>query len=65
MIVSLATVFQHPLGVGYDAFYAARNAFGSGLVAASLLAYAAVYGIIPWLQSLLETTVTKFENIIP
>ena len=49
MIVSLATVFQHPLGVGYDAFYAARNAFGSGLVAASLLAYAAVYGIIPWL----------------
>ena len=43
MIVSLATVFQHPLGVGYDAFYAARNAFGS------LLAYAAVYGIIPWL----------------
>lgn len=64
MIVSLATVFQHPLGVGYDAFYAARNAFGSGLVAASLLAYAAVYGIIPWLivLGMIFTPVFRYQR---
>ena len=64
MMISLATVFQHPLGVGYDAFYAARNAFGSGLVAASLLAFAAVYGIIPWLivLGMIFTPVFRYQR---
>ncbi len=48
MIVCLDIMMKHPLGVGYDQFTLMKNAYASGLVAASLMQFPAVFGIIPW-----------------
>ena len=43
---SLSLIINNPFGVGYDVF---NNGLESGLVAASLVSFAAVFGIISWI----------------
>lgn len=46
--VCLDIMSKYPLGVGYDRFNIMRDAYGFELVAASLMQFPAVFGIIPW-----------------
>ncbi|VWM24755.1 O-antigen ligase like membrane protein [Collinsella intestinalis] len=46
--VCLRLIIDNPLGVGYDVLFATAASSGDGLVAAAFVAYAAVYGLIPW-----------------
>ena len=48
MMVCWNIMMNYPLGVGYDRFALMKNAYGDGLVAASLMQFPAVFGIIPW-----------------
>lgn len=52
IIVSLDVISKNPFGIGADALAVQKLAYGDGLVAASFFAFAAVYGIIPWLAVL-------------
>ena len=52
ILVSISVIIKHPLGIGYDAFQSVKNEFGTGLVAASFVSFAAIYGIIPWIITL-------------
>ncbi|MDF2544552.1 MAG: Uncharacterized protein K0S47_4270 [Herbinix sp.] len=67
IIVSLASVIKHPLGVGYDTLNVLKKEYASGLVAASVVAFAAVYGIIPWIISMYMVfkPVMKYEKLVP
>lgn len=49
MIVCLNIMMNYPLGVGYDRFTLMKNSYASGLVAASLMQFPAVFGVLPWL----------------
>ena len=62
ILVSLSTVINHPLGVGHDVFDAYKNSFGSGLVAASFVSFAAVYGIIAWLTIIVAIFYPVFKT---
>lgn len=66
IIVSLASIIKHPLGVGYDTLNVLKDEYASGLVAASVVAFAAVYGIIPWLISMYMVfkPVIKYEKLL-
>lgn len=46
ILYCLDMIVKHPLGVGYDVFNSGMNA---EMVAASLLSFACIYGIITWL----------------
>lgn len=48
IMVCLDVMSKYPLGVGYDRFTLMRDSYGEGLVAASLMQFPAVFGIIPW-----------------
>ncbi|MGQ5427009.1 hypothetical protein ACULPM_08255 [Thermophilibacter sp. ZX-H3] len=49
----ISTILSNPLGVGYDRLFQLASGFGGGgLVAASLVQFGAVYGIIPWIAAL-------------
>ena len=48
MVVCLDIMARYPLGVGYDQFTIMKDAYGAELVAASLLQFPAVFGILPW-----------------
>lgn len=66
IIVSITSVIQHPLGVGYDRFNQLKDLYADGLVAASVASFAAVYGIIPWMISMYMVfwPVFKYEKIL-
>lgn len=49
----ISTIMSNPLGVGYDRLYQLAAGYGGGgLVAASLVQFGAVYGIVPWIAAL-------------
>lgn len=48
MVVCLDIMAKYPLGVGYDRFTIMKDSYGAELVAASLMQFPAVFGIIPW-----------------
>lgn len=64
IIVGINQIIECPFGVGMDAFTIAKKEYGDGLVAASLISFAAIYGIIPWFIMLfmLFNPVSKNEN---
>lgn len=47
--VGLDSIRSNPFGVGYDRLFSLAGAYGEGLVAASLVSYGAVYGVVSWL----------------
>ena len=48
LIASLQSLLKHPLGIGYDNFFA-LSSYNSEMVAASIASFAAIYGLIPWI----------------
>ena len=57
-------IFRNPLGVGYDVFNAGQE---TAMVAASLLSFACVYGVITWAAVLiwiLAPVVSKEKAIV-
>lgn len=65
ILLGLSTIFRHPLGVGYDSFTAMMNSYGEGLVAASIIRFAAIFGLIPWIiiMVLVFKPLFKYERI--
>lgn len=49
IVVSVRSLLTHPFGVGYDQLFELSRVQGEGLVAASLVSFGAVYGLVPWL----------------
>lgn len=49
IIVSLQSVLEHPLGIGFDQFVLLKEEFADGLVAAFGITSMAVFGVVPWL----------------
>lgn len=49
ILVGLDQIVKHPMGIGIDTFNIAKNEYAKGLVAASLISFATIYGIIPWI----------------
>ena len=47
-MLCLEIMAEYPLGIGFTRFDIMKAAYGDGLVAASLVRYPAVYGILPW-----------------
>ncbi|VWL92295.1 O-antigen ligase like membrane protein [Collinsella intestinalis] len=60
--VCLRVIADNPFGVGYDALFSAAASSGEGLVAAAFVAYAAVYGIIPWVLILFGVFYPVFKG---
>lgn len=63
IVYCLDLITRHPLGVGYDVFSAGKDV---AMVAASLLSFACIYGVITWVVVLiwLLAPVIKREKIL-
>lgn len=64
ILYCLEMIFRYPLGVGYDVFNAGQE---TAMVAASLLSFACVYGVITWAAVLiwiLAPVVSKEKAIV-
>ena len=48
-MVCFEIMMDHPLGIGFDRFNLMKANYGSGLVAASIMQFPAVFGIPPWI----------------
>lgn len=62
ILLSVRSVIEHPLGVGYDRFIGLTNRAETGFVAASVMSFAAVYGVIPWIVMLAMVFVPVIRN---
>ena len=60
--VCVRSIAEHPLGVGYDALFSAASSSGEGLVAAALVSYGAVYGVVPWIVVLFMVFYPVFKG---
>lgn len=49
IVLSIKSIIRHPLGVGYTNLGALLNTEKTGFVAAEILSFPAVWGIIPWM----------------
>lgn len=49
IVLSIKSIIQHPLGIGYTNLGVLLNTEKTGFVAAEILSFAAVWGIIPWI----------------
>lgn len=49
ILASIQSVIEHPLGIGYDNFALLNEAYEGELVAASIMSFAAVFGLFPWI----------------
>lgn len=63
ILYAFSLIAENPLGVGYDVF---NNGLEQGFVAASLVSFAAVFGVVTWLITILFTfyPVFKYEKKI-
>lgn len=70
IILSIKSIIQNPLGIGYDNFQALLKTEETGYVAAEIIAFGAVWGIIPlvfvlwWIFSPLYGKMSKNINIL-
>lgn len=61
IIVGVNSMIQHPLGVGYELFAQAKNSYGIGMVAASIISFGAVYGVVPWFVTIIYIFAPVFK----
>lgn len=63
IVYCLTMIAKHPLGVGYDVFAAGKD---TAMVAASLLSFACIYGVVTWAAVLvwLLTPVIKKDRTV-
>jgi hypothetical protein len=62
ILFGLNMIVSHPLGVGYYVFAQMKNSYGTGLVAASIITYAAIYGVISWLILMITLMYPVFKK---
>lgn len=63
IIISLKAILRDPLGVGTDVFYMMKNTYDTHLVAASVMSFAAIYGLIPWIIMLISVLKPVFKKL--
>ena len=70
IFLSIRSILKHPFGIGYTNLGALLNTEKTGFVAAEILSFAAVWGIIPWMFVLwwifspLKNKMKRFEIIL-
>ena len=70
ILISIKSMIQHPLGIGYDNLHLLLKTEETGFVAAEILAFGAVWGIFPltfvlwWIFSPLYNKISKNINFL-